>query len=54
MTISLLDEMLSDIRLDSQVLRVKRCIVKILESLPDDEARSRVLRAAMVLMEKPS
>jgi hypothetical protein len=42
--------MQDDIDRETQILAVKRRILKILRGLPDDEARRRVLGAAAVML----
>jgi len=43
-------QMKQDIRRQEHLLRVQKQIIKILETLPDDDARRRVVAAVAILL----
>jgi hypothetical protein len=49
-----LTNMTEDVQAEQAILTAKRRIIKILGSLPDDEARRTVIRAANVMMHPPA
>lgn len=47
--LTMLDLMREDVKRDAEMLSVKRRIIKALEKLPDDDARTKVIKAVGIL-----